>query len=162
MWFQIKTPTVAMNHLKKYNIWVYIDEFETRRVGSLDFITELHPKLTDLAALAFELEQRMRQVDCNNEHVIKKWKERNNIKNEAFNTIPKFVLLKRMKCWGEIPRRIESWAVMIQSVAEDAALINCGIQRLISDPNYFNGVCCQPVTTRNSQMVNNIPTIILV
>eukprot|EP00957_Ditylum_brightwellii_P171542 13060076-Ditylum_brightwellii.AAC.1 len=42
------------------------------------------------------------------------------------------------------------------------ALINHRIQRHISDPNYFIGVCCQSVTARNSQTVDNIPTMILV
>eukprot|EP00957_Ditylum_brightwellii_P019478 1469522-Ditylum_brightwellii.AAC.1 len=58
-WFQIKTLTVVMNHLKKYNTWVYMDEFEMRRVRSPGFLTELHPKLTNLAALTFGLEQMM-------------------------------------------------------------------------------------------------------
>eukprot|EP00957_Ditylum_brightwellii_P091526 6969617-Ditylum_brightwellii.AAC.2 len=72
MWFQIKMSAMVMNYLKKYNIWVYIDEFETKQVGSPGFLTELHLKLMDLMALKFELEQRMKQVDCNDKRIVKK------------------------------------------------------------------------------------------
>eukprot|EP00957_Ditylum_brightwellii_P012912 975718-Ditylum_brightwellii.AAC.1 len=76
----------------------------SQKVGSPDFLTELHPKLTDLLGLKYELEQRMKQVNCNDERVVKKWKEQNNVKNGAFNTVPKFMLLQKMKCWGEAPK----------------------------------------------------------
>eukprot|EP00957_Ditylum_brightwellii_P024551 1853621-Ditylum_brightwellii.AAC.1 len=39
------------------------------------------------------------------------------------NKIPKFVLFQCMKGWGEAPNRIESWAVIIQSTAEDASYL---------------------------------------
>eukprot|EP00957_Ditylum_brightwellii_P102913 7843330-Ditylum_brightwellii.AAC.1 len=28
-----------------------------------------------------------------------------------------------MKCWGEVPKQIEAWVVIIQSAAEDAAYL---------------------------------------
>eukprot|EP00957_Ditylum_brightwellii_P112981 8615402-Ditylum_brightwellii.AAC.1 len=66
-WYQLKYLEMVMSHIKKYNIWMYIDKFDTKKVGSLGFITELHPKLTNLDALKFEMEQKMMNVDCNNE-----------------------------------------------------------------------------------------------
>eukprot|EP00957_Ditylum_brightwellii_P106835 8150492-Ditylum_brightwellii.AAC.1 len=66
-----------MNHIKKYNIWMYIDEFDTKKVGSSGLITELHPKLMNLDALKFEMERNMMNVDCTDEQVVKIWKEKN-------------------------------------------------------------------------------------
>eukprot|EP00957_Ditylum_brightwellii_P143212 10912091-Ditylum_brightwellii.AAC.1 len=122
-WYQLKYLEVVMNHIKKYNIWIYIDEFDTKKVGSPGFIMELHLKLMNLDALKFEMERNMINVNCNDEQVIEKCKEKNEVMDTKENKILKFVLLQRMKGWEEAPNRIESWVVIIQSIAEDAAYL---------------------------------------
>eukprot|EP00957_Ditylum_brightwellii_P101489 7734098-Ditylum_brightwellii.AAC.1 len=75
-WYQLQYPEVVMNHIKKYNIWMYINEFDTKKVGSPGFITELHPKLTNLDALKFDMERKMMNVNCNDEQVVENGKRR--------------------------------------------------------------------------------------
>eukprot|EP00957_Ditylum_brightwellii_P155187 11813621-Ditylum_brightwellii.AAC.1 len=122
-WSKIKYLEVVMNHIKKYIIWMHIDNFDTKKVGSQGFITELHPKLTNLDALKFEIERKMINIDCNDERVVEKWKEKNKVRDTKENKISKFALLQHMKGWGEAPKRIKSWVVIIQSTTEVTAYL---------------------------------------
>eukprot|EP00957_Ditylum_brightwellii_P111452 8500836-Ditylum_brightwellii.AAC.1 len=122
-WNHLKYLEVVMNHIKKYNIWMYINEFDTKKVGSPGFITELRHQLTNLDALKFEMERNMMHVNCNDERVVEKWKLKNEVMNTKENKIPKFALLQRIKGQREAPKRIKSWVVIIQSAAEDATYL---------------------------------------
>ena len=103
-WYQIKRSEVVMNHLKKHNIWAYIDEFNTKKVGSPGFITELHPCLTNLKTFKTELESKMRDAECDEENVVHQWKEKNEAKDDMYNQIPKFTMNFQTKRWGEAPK----------------------------------------------------------
>eukprot|EP00957_Ditylum_brightwellii_P047469 3605020-Ditylum_brightwellii.AAC.2 len=79
----------------------------------------------------------MKQVNCEDERTVKKWKEQNNSTKEALNKIPKSALLQRMRCWGEAPKRIESWVVSIQSAAKDAITGEEAYKQLLRKHNEY-------------------------
>eukprot|EP00957_Ditylum_brightwellii_P131947 10061421-Ditylum_brightwellii.AAC.1 len=108
-----------MTHFRKNNTWVYVNEYDTKYVGSPGFLTEIHPKLINLPTLKFDVEAGLKDVNCNEEKVVSKWEKKNNIEDELYNMIPNFKLFTQYKSFGD-RQQVSAPVIMIQSAAEDA------------------------------------------
>eukprot|EP00957_Ditylum_brightwellii_P075687 5752183-Ditylum_brightwellii.AAC.1 len=111
-WHMIKHHYIVMNHLKTNNIWVKIDEYDTKKAEIQD-------------------------VDCNEKQILAEWKKKNIAVDQEYNKIPKFCLLYQYKQWGENPNCIEAPVVHIQSVAEDSGYLKT-LQSAVYGEKFIN------------------------
>eukprot|EP00957_Ditylum_brightwellii_P094173 7169950-Ditylum_brightwellii.AAC.1 len=60
---QFKDNYLVMNHLKAKGVWLKIDKFERKKISSLGFVVDIHPKLTNIFTLKQEIEYTLRDVE---------------------------------------------------------------------------------------------------
>eukprot|EP00957_Ditylum_brightwellii_P120496 9193588-Ditylum_brightwellii.AAC.1 len=98
-WKDIKFHYTVLSYLKRHQIIIIVDNFETKKIGSPGFITKVHPKLVNLKTLHKTIKESLGMVNCNDKKVVIEWKSN--------------------KKWGQINNRTEATVIIIQSVAED-------------------------------------------
>eukprot|EP00957_Ditylum_brightwellii_P111408 8496980-Ditylum_brightwellii.AAC.1 len=118
-WKDIKSSKVVLSYLEKHSIYVYIDKFNSEKVGSLGFVTKIHPKLVNLSMLKYRIQEALKNAMCNREKVIEEWKNLYQDIETDGNTIPNFILLVQNHHWGQPPTRVEATVVVKQSAAKD-------------------------------------------
>eukprot|EP00957_Ditylum_brightwellii_P187094 14249434-Ditylum_brightwellii.AAC.1 len=113
-----------------------MDQFNTRKVGTPECITKIHPKIHNMMKLRGLIEEGMKLVDCNKEETVIKWKESTSkeakktaitdpnqlarIKAKKENLLPTFGMYNGSKKWGLNHNRVKAYVVNIQCATEDA------------------------------------------
>eukprot|EP00957_Ditylum_brightwellii_P069982 5315467-Ditylum_brightwellii.AAC.1 len=52
---------------------MFIDQFNTKKVGTPGFITQVHPKIHNMKKLQEAIDNGLKIVDCDKEETVKKW-----------------------------------------------------------------------------------------
>eukprot|EP00957_Ditylum_brightwellii_P118587 9043950-Ditylum_brightwellii.AAC.1 len=125
-----------MSYLRQNHVFMFINQFNTRKVGTPGFITQVHPKIHNMKKLREAIKYGLRFVDCDKEETVIKWQESSSaetklaeiqdkgilarIKDREENLLPKFVMYTCSKKWGPHHDRVEVYIVKVQCAAEDA------------------------------------------
>eukprot|EP00957_Ditylum_brightwellii_P015676 1182703-Ditylum_brightwellii.AAC.1 len=116
-----------MVYLRKNRVFMFIDQFNTRKVGTPGFVTQVHPKIHNMKKLREAIKYGLKVVDCDKEETVIKWEESPSaeteladihdkgtlarIKDREENILPKFVMYTNSKKWGPHHDRVEAYAV---------------------------------------------------
>eukprot|EP00957_Ditylum_brightwellii_P053515 4055641-Ditylum_brightwellii.AAC.1 len=110
-WGNIKFNQIVMTHLRKNYIWVYVDVYGTKCVGSPGFLTKICPKLIDLPQLKFAIEAGLKDVNCNEE---------------------------KYKRFGD-KQQVSTSVIMIRSAAEDAGYLKTTLSKSYKEQQIATG-----------------------
>eukprot|EP00957_Ditylum_brightwellii_P162060 12338332-Ditylum_brightwellii.AAC.1 len=120
-------------YLNAHKFYIDFNTFEIEEEGSLDFVTGLHPKLTNTDNLCVILQEENKEVEFEEdttkdnrkgEEVFQELTEfaqkyyPDNNKDQLM--MPKFKLQMRMCKYGNVRRRVESPFIVIKCVLKDA------------------------------------------
>eukprot|EP00957_Ditylum_brightwellii_P212220 15367097-Ditylum_brightwellii.AAC.2 len=135
-WKELKDSEAVMLYLRQNRVFMCIDQFNTRKVGTPGFVTKNHPKIHNMKKLRGAIEYGLKAVDCHKEETVRKWQDRSSaerilaevkdeeklarIKDQEENIIPTFVMYTGSKKWGPHHDRVDAYVVNIQCAAEDA------------------------------------------
>eukprot|EP00957_Ditylum_brightwellii_P088486 6738983-Ditylum_brightwellii.AAC.1 len=122
-WKDIKFSETVLNHVKKTNVYIFVDEFKTKKVGSPGFITIIHLRLANLKQVKETIVEGLERVECDEEKIVEQWKEKNQDVEDMGNKIPHFAIFLQSKKWGQPPLPIEAMVISIQCAVEDTAYI---------------------------------------
>eukprot|EP00957_Ditylum_brightwellii_P140032 10669719-Ditylum_brightwellii.AAC.1 len=107
-WREIQQSESVMLYQRKSCVFMFIDQFNTRKVGTLGFVTQVHPKNHNIKKLREAIEYGLKVVDSDKEDTVIKWQESPSaetkladihdkgthvqIKDREENILPKFVV----------------------------------------------------------------------
>eukprot|EP00957_Ditylum_brightwellii_P146006 11118722-Ditylum_brightwellii.AAC.1 len=119
---------------------MFIDQFNTKKVGTPGFITRFHQKIHNMKKLREAIKNGLKIVDCDKEEAVKKWQASSSadkrlaevkdegqlarIKDQEENIIPTFVMYAGSKKWGPHHDRVEAYVVNIQCATDNALYEN--------------------------------------
>ena len=72
-WKEIKDSNAVMSYLRQNHVFMFINQFNTKKVGTPGFITRVHPKIHNMKKLQEAIENGLKIVDYDKEETVKKW-----------------------------------------------------------------------------------------
>jgi hypothetical protein len=73
----IKFDANLIHFLRKNKIWLVVDKFDMRRLGSPSFFIDMHPRLTNLNTLDKKLFIVMKRTQLTDKSSMSQWKAKN-------------------------------------------------------------------------------------
>eukprot|EP00957_Ditylum_brightwellii_P000139 10635-Ditylum_brightwellii.AAC.1 len=97
------SPKLSSTTLK-HSICVNVDEFNSKKVGPSGFVTKIHPKLVNIPALKYRIQEALRNTMCDRVKVVEEWKNLYRDTEEDGNTIPNFFSWCRITAGDSHPK----------------------------------------------------------
>eukprot|EP00957_Ditylum_brightwellii_P092038 7006415-Ditylum_brightwellii.AAC.1 len=70
----LKNLKTIQPYIWKYNIWLHVDHFDTKRVSKPGFIADIHPNLVNINRMSIDIANGLRRSRANNGEIVQEWK----------------------------------------------------------------------------------------
>ena len=144
----IKFDANLIHFLRENKIWLVVDKFDMRRLGSPGFFIDMHPRLTNLANLNSKLRLVMKRTQLKDKTIMEEWKSQNPTKATedmesklgCYNPIPDFHLQSGRRAFGVGDARVETDCLIVQSAADDATYLKALLSSVYENQAFTRGM----------------------
>jgi len=144
----IKFDANLIHFLRENKIWLVVDKFDMRRLGSPGFFIDMHPRLTNLTNLHEKLCLVMKRTQLKDKSIMDEWKAKNPPKpaNDlesmvgCYNPIPDFHIQSGRRAFGAGEIRVQTDCLVVQSAAEDATYLKALLSSVYENQAFTKGM----------------------